>query len=105
MMDFMEISKQRHTVRKYSQKPVEHEKIEKILEAVSLGLGSAWISYFDESKARALLNIPENWQPVCMLYVGYPADDYKPNENLSAKRKTLSETCFYNIVPKPILEG
>ena len=204
MMDFMEISKQRHTVRKYSQKPVEHEKIEKILEAgrwaptavnaqpqrilvmdtqenldkvkefctfgwqqkyvdlakesdtedhkniviyygapvvmlvcydkeacwthpesgkssgatdativathmmmeaASLGLGSAWISYFDESKARTLLNIPENWQPVCMLYVGYPADDYKPNENLSAKRKPLSETCFYNIVPKPILEG
>ena len=33
MMDFMEISKQRHTVRKYAQKPVEQEKIEKILEA------------------------------------------------------------------------
>ena len=32
-MDFMEISKKRVTVRKFSQKPVEDEKIEKILEA------------------------------------------------------------------------
>ena len=32
-MDFMDISKMRVTVRKFSQKPVEDEKIEKILEA------------------------------------------------------------------------
>ena len=32
-MDFMEISKLRHTVRKYAKIPVEQEKIEKILEA------------------------------------------------------------------------
>lgn len=204
MMDFMEISKQRHTVRKYAQQPVGQEKIDKILEAgrwaptainaqpqrilvmdtkenldkvkefctfgwqkkyvdlakefdtedhnniviyygapvvmlvcydkaacwthpesgktsgatdativathmmmeaTSLGLGSAWISYFDVSKARTMLNIPENWQPVCMLYVGYPADDFKPNENLSGNRKPLSETCFYNNVPNHVQEN
>ena len=70
-----------------------------MMEATSLGLGTAWISYFDEKKARDLLNLPESWQPVCMLYVGYPADDYKPNENLSVKRKPLKETCFFNAVP------
>ncbi len=32
-MDFMDISRKRHTVRKYAQTPVEQEKIEKILEA------------------------------------------------------------------------
>ena len=194
-MDFMDISRMRHTVRKYAQMPVETEKIEKVLEAgrwaptavnaqpqrilvldtqenlekvrefctfgwqkryadlakesdtedhsasifyygapvvmlvcydrtacwthpesgkfsgatdativathmmmeaTSLGLGTAWISYFDEAKARELLGLPEDWQPVCMLYVGYPADDYQPNEKLSAKRKPLSETCFFN---------
>lgn len=31
-MDFMDISKMRVTVRKFSQKPVEKEKIDKILE-------------------------------------------------------------------------
>ena len=194
-MDFMDISRQRHTVRKYAQIPVEQEKIEKILEsgrwaptavnaqpqrilvldsaedlekvrafctfgwqkkyadlakesdtedhkasvfyygapvvllvcydreacwthpesgktsgatdavivavhmmmeAVSLGLGTAWISYFDEDKARELLNLPETWQPVCMLYIGYPADDYQPNASLSDRRKPLSETCFWS---------
>ena len=32
-MDFMEISKKRRTVRKFAQRPVEAEKVEKILEA------------------------------------------------------------------------
>ncbi len=67
-----------------------------MMEATSLGLGTAWISYFDEDKARELLKIPENWQPVSMLYVGYPADDFMPNENLSGRRKPLEETCFFN---------
>ncbi|MBR1743130.1 MAG: nitroreductase family protein [Lachnospiraceae bacterium] len=198
-MDFMDISKKRHTVRKYDRRPVEKEKIEKILEAgrwaptavnaqpqrvlvldtqenlekvrafctfgwqkkyvelakesdteghekiviyygapvvmvvcydteecwihpesgkasgatdativathmmmeaASIGLGSAWISYFDEEKARELLEIPKHWKPVCMLYVGYPAEDYMPNDKLSGKRKELGETCFYNTVPE-----
>ena len=32
-MDFLDISKKRHTVRKFAQTPVEDEKLEKILEA------------------------------------------------------------------------
>jgi nitroreductase len=71
-----------------------------MLEAASLDLGSAWISYFDEEKARTLLQIPENWQSVCMLYIGYPAEDFTPNTHLGGKRKPLSETCFYNEVSK-----
>lgn len=69
-----------------------------MLEATSIGLGSAWISYFDEAKARELLNLPESWQPVCMLYIGYPAKDFVPNNHLSGRRKPLEETCFYNII-------
>jgi hypothetical protein len=33
-MDFMDISKMRITVRQFDQKPVENEKIEKILDAL-----------------------------------------------------------------------
>ncbi len=198
-MDFMEISKKRVTVRKFSQKPVEDEKIEKILqagrwsptavnlqpqrilvlntpenldkvrqfcsfgynqkyvdlakecdnkeqgkvnfyygaplvlfvcydatacwihpqsgkssgatdativathmmlEAASLDLGSVWISYFDEEIAWDLLELPESWQSVCMLYIGYPADDYEPNKKMSGHRKPLTETCFWNETPK-----
>ncbi|MBR3257898.1 MAG: nitroreductase family protein [Eggerthellaceae bacterium] len=67
-----------------------------MLEATSLDLGTAWISYFDEEKARELLGIPDDWQPVCMLYVGYEAEGARPNANLSPKRKPLAETCFFN---------
>lgn len=67
-----------------------------MLEAASLDLGSVWISYFDEDKARQLLNLPESWQPVCMLYIGYPAADFVPNTHLGGHRKPLNETCFYS---------
>lgn len=70
-----------------------------MLEAASLDLGSVWISYFDEEKARRLLALPEIWQPVCMLYIGYPAKDFVPNTHLGCQRKPLNETCFFNTVP------
>ena len=70
-----------------------------MLEAASLNLGSVWISYFDETKARELLNIPKQWQPVCMLYIGYPAADFVPNTHLGGKRLPIGKTCFYNGVP------
>lgn len=70
-----------------------------MLEAASIGLGTVWISYFDEEKAKELLNIPETWHPVCMIYVGYPADDFVPNTKLGCHRKPLNETCFYNQAP------
>ena len=70
-----------------------------MLEAASIDLGTVWISYFDKAKARELLRLPETWEPVCMLYIGYPAEDFKPNPRLSGHRKPLSETCFYNTIP------
>lgn len=66
-----------------------------MLEAASLDVGSAWISYFDKDKARELLNIPNEYEVVCMLYLGYPADDFKPNTRLGGCRKPIEETCFY----------
>lgn len=70
-----------------------------MLEAASIDLGTVWISYFDEEKARELLRLPDNWQPVCMLYIGYPAEDFVPNRHLGGHRKPLSETYFYNDIP------
>lgn len=67
-----------------------------MLEAASLGLGTVWISYFDEEKAMQMLNLPDHFVPVCMLYVGYPADDFTPNPVMSGKRLPLDKTVFYN---------
>jgi nitroreductase len=47
-----------------------------------------------------MLNLPDTWQPVCMLYIGYPAVDFKPNPHMSGKRFPLEKTCFYNQAPK-----
>lgn len=76
-----------------------------MLEAASLELGSVWISYFDEDKARNILQLPETWQPGCMLYIGYPSDDFVQNTKLGGHRKPLEETCFYNCVPENSYEG
>lgn len=67
-----------------------------MLEAASIGLGTVWISYFDKSKARALLRLPENWEINNMLYIGYPAEDFVPNTKMSGKRYPLSHSVWYN---------
>lgn len=66
-----------------------------MLEAASIGLGTVWISYFDEDKAKSMLQLPETFEPVCMLYIGYPAEDFTPNPKMSGKRFPLEHTCFY----------
>ena len=65
-----------------------------MLEAASLGLGTVWISYFDKDKAREMLRIPENYEILCMLYIGYAAADFRPNRKLSGQRFPVSHTCF-----------
>ncbi|MDO4647210.1 MAG: nitroreductase family protein [Eubacteriales bacterium] len=72
-----------------------------MLEAASLDLGTVWISYFDHDKAREILNIPENYEILCMLYVGYPAKDFKPNPNMTGKRFPIEKTCFENSFGNP----
>ena len=72
-----------------------------MLEAASLHLGTVWISYFDHDKARELLHIPENYVINGMLYVGYPAADFKPNPKMSGKRYPISHTCFVGSFDTP----
>lgn len=49
-------------------------------------------------KAKKMLELPENWEPVCMLYIGYPAADFQPNLHMTGKRYPLEHTCFWNQV-------
>ena len=71
-----------------------------MLEAASIGLGTVWISYFDAKKAKKMLELPESWEPVCMLYIGYPAADFQPNPHMTGKRFPLEHTCFWNQAPQ-----
>lgn len=65
-----------------------------ILEATNLGLGSVWVRYFDVSQVQKEFNLPENIIPICLMPIGYAADDYKESP-LHNQRKELSETTLY----------
>lgn len=154
-MTFLELAQERYSVRSYSDKPVEQEKIDKILEAARLaptavnyqpqmiyvlksdealqkinrlcrciygaplvflvcsderktwkshsepgystgemdcsivcthmmleaweqGLGSVWVRLFDARQVAAAFNLPEYIKPICLLPVGYAAEDSVP---------------------------
>lgn len=49
-----------------------------MLEAEDLGLGSVWLLLFDPNAVTQVFDLPENIKPVCLLPVGYPADNAVP---------------------------
>ncbi|MHC1681426.1 MAG: nitroreductase family protein [Clostridiaceae bacterium] len=67
-----------------------------MLEAAAIGVGSSWISYFDKEKAKKLLDLPENIEPLVLLLLGYPTEESKPNNPMSGKRLPIEKTVFYN---------
>lgn len=60
-----------------------------MLEAWNQGLGTCWVGWFEEDKAKEVLGVPENIRLVAMTPLGYPAvyPDATP-------RKPLEEIVF-----------
>ncbi len=42
--------------------------------AAALGLGTCWICAFDPAKVRNLLNLPDGFEPLALIPLGYPAE-------------------------------
>ena len=61
-----------------------------VLEAESMGLGSCWIAWFEQNKIRPLLQIPPDKYVVCVLTIGYPAE-----EPAARPRKRIEEILHY----------
>jgi len=62
-----------------------------ILAAADKGLGTCWIGWFDEAKAKKALGVPENIRLVATTPLGYP------DESPAAKgRKTLKDIVCYD---------
>jgi len=61
------------------------------LQATALGIGVHQMGGFDAGKARAALNIPEGFEPVVVLAVGYPAE----GPSRPRQRRPLSELVFH----------
>ncbi len=168
-MDFLELAKKRHSVRKYEKRRIEAEKLVKILEAgrlaptganaqsqriivlqeegleklkkmanvygaplalivcadhssvwkrpfddkdiadtdvgivttymmmeaVDLGLGTLWVSYFDPSVIKENFNLPANIEPINILAIGYADETAASAEKGAKNRKPIEDTVFY----------
>lgn len=66
-----------------------------MLAAENIGVGSCWVMHFDPTAMKEKFNIPENYEPVALLVMGYPAEDAKPME-LHYKNRPMDEVVFYN---------
>ena len=66
-----------------------------MLQAADIGLGTTWVGYFNPELTIKAFNIPENYVPVALLPIGYPAEDGTPSP-MHSKRVPLEETVFYN---------
>lgn len=62
-----------------------------MFEATELGLGTLWARGFDSAKIMRALNLPETLHLVCLLDIGYPAEDSVPSER-HFERLALRET-------------
>jgi nitroreductase len=62
-----------------------------VLAAWSLGIGSCWVGSFNEQKVKELLKIPNNWNVVALLPLGYPAETPKQR-----KKKQKDELFSHN---------
>lgn len=61
------------------------------LHAAELGLGTCMLGWFDEKKAKELLNIPKSKRVSLLITLGYPA-----KERRKKIRKSIEEICVYN---------
>ena len=66
-----------------------------MLRAYELGVGSTWVMHFDPFKMKEAFNIPDNYESVALLVMGYPADDAKPIE-MHFNTRPIEETVFYD---------
>lgn len=70
------------------------------LQATAEGLAVHQMAGFDADEARRVLEIPDGWDPVAAIAVGYPAEadslpeDLREKESAERRRKPLSRFVF-----------
>lgn len=56
-----------------------------LLEATHLGIGSCWLGGYPDlektAKEKEILGIPEEYKVFCVISLGYPNENKKPNDN------------------------
>ena len=64
-----------------------------MMEATDLGLGSIWVMYWDPNKMRDEFEIPEQYEPVALLIVGYADKTIAPHKEHFV-RKGIDDVLF-----------
>ncbi len=59
------------------------------------GLGTTWVMAFNPEKAKKILDLPDELEPLAILPTGYPAKDVEISP-LHAKSITIDEMASYN---------
>lgn len=64
-----------------------------VLAATAEGLGTCWVGDFDDKVVRNLLKIPERYDIVCLLAMGYPSEKLDLTATLmrTRSRKKIEE--------------
>lgn len=62
-----------------------------MLEATNIGIDNIWIEMFDKQELKKQFNLKDGIEPICLIPIGYKADDYKGNP-LHHQRKALKDT-------------
>jgi nitroreductase len=83
-----------------------------VLTAVNEGLGTCFVGSFDEAGVKATLKVPENFEVLVMITVGYPQEKLDLSSKLLKlvrSRKVISEVASEEefakpFVPKKIVE-
>lgn len=66
-----------------------------MLMAHNIGIGSCWVMHFDPNAMKEAYNIPENFVPLSLLILGYPAEDAAPLD-MHTEYRPLNEIVFYD---------
>jgi nitroreductase len=64
------------------------------LAATSIGLASCWVCNFNRQLLVEKLELPNNYEPIVILPLGYPTDDADA-ERHSTKRKSLNQLVHF----------
>ncbi len=61
-----------------------------MLEATNLGIDNIWIKMFNKQELKKQFELQENIEPICLIPIGYKADDYTGSP-MHLKRKDVTE--------------
>ncbi|MFI3226370.1 MAG: nitroreductase family protein [Clostridia bacterium] len=66
-----------------------------MLKAQEMGIGSTWVMHFNPTKMRETFAVPEKYDIVALLVMGYPAEDATPSP-LHYQFDDEENVVFYN---------